>query len=95
MKLGGLNMYLTGFLWHKNERLPSSAELLAATGDYYAYAIDTFGPSRCMFESNFPPDKLSGSYRTLWNLFKRVAEPYSDDEKTSMFSGTVTRVYRL
>jgi L-fuconolactonase len=95
MKLGGLNMYLTGFFWHKNPRLPSSTELLDATGDYYTFAIDTFGPDRCMFESNFPPDKLSGSYRTLWNLFKRVAEPYTEDEKTAMFSGTATRIYRL
>ena len=26
-----------------------------------------------MFESNFPPDKESCSYRTLYNAFKRMA----------------------
>jgi predicted TIM-barrel fold metal-dependent hydrolase len=95
MKLGGLNMYLTGFLWHKREQKPSSDELLAATGDWYRFAIDTFGPTRAMFESNFPPDKLSGSYRTLWNLYKKVAAAYSEDEQDALLRGTASRVYRL
>ena len=45
--------------------------------------IDSFGPSRCMFESNFPVDKDSVSYRTLWNMFKRIAnmKQLSESEK--------------
>ena len=50
-----------------------------------------------MFESNFPVDRECVSYRTLWNLFKRVAAKagLSDSEKDAMFSGTAARVYRL
>ena len=50
-----------------------------------------------MFESNFPVDRESVSYRTLWNLFKRIASKagLSDSEKNAMFSGTAARVYRL
>jgi len=64
---------------------------------YYEYAISAFGPERCMFESNFPVDKECVSYRTLWNTFKRIAARagLSDTEKTHIFSGTATRVYRL
>ena len=50
-----------------------------------------------MFESNFPVDKECVSYRTLWNAFKLMASELglSPAEKTSLFSGTAARVYRL
>jgi L-fuconolactonase len=95
VKLGGMGMYPVGFEWHKRGRLPSSRELATATGRYFHHSIDVFGPQRCMFESNFPPDKLSGSYRTLWNSLKLIAAPYTIAEKTSMFSGNARRIYRL
>jgi predicted TIM-barrel fold metal-dependent hydrolase len=48
-----------------------------------------------MFESNFSPDKLSGSYRTLWNSFKIIASGCAPVEKASLFADTARRVYRL
>ncbi|MDP6706225.1 MAG: amidohydrolase family protein, partial [Alphaproteobacteria bacterium] len=72
-KLGGINMRVNGFAWHEQERPPTSEELAAATGAYYAHCIEHFGPERCLFESNFPVDKVSCSYNVLWNTFKRIA----------------------
>ena len=72
-KLGGIAMPINGFGFHKNDRPATSDELVAASGDYYCHAIDVFGRERCMFESNFPVDKASCSYRTLWNSFKKIA----------------------
>ena len=95
LKLGGMNMFIPGFDWHKKDRLPSSAQLVEVTGKYFDHGIESFGPDRCMFESNFSPDKLSGSYRTLWNSFKLIAAGYSPDEKAAMFAGTARRIYRL
>jgi predicted TIM-barrel fold metal-dependent hydrolase len=48
-----------------------------------------------MFESNFPVDMGSCDYATLWNAFKHLAKGASPEEKTALFSGTATRVYRL
>ena len=48
-----------------------------------------------MFESNFPVDRLSISYRTLWNGLKKIAADYSEAEQTAMFSGTARMVYKL
>ena len=58
-------------------------------------AIERFGPGRCMFESNFPVDKLSCSYTVLWNSFKRLAARFSATEKAALFHDTAARVYRL
>ena len=94
-KLGGIAMPINGFGFHKRERPATSDELVAAGGDYYRHAIDCFGPERCMFESNFPVDKASCSYRTLWNAFKKIAASASNTEKAALFHDTAVRVYRL
>jgi len=94
-KLGGLNMEVNGFGWHLKPRPPGSAKLMAATRHYYDYTIERFGVDRCMFESNFPVDKLTCGYGVLWNSFKRLVADYSADEKAKLFHDTATRIYRL
>ena len=94
-KLGGLVMPLNGFGFHKRAQPPTSAELADATREWYLHAIDCFGVGRCMFESNFPVDKVSASYRVLWNSFKLIAAAFSADEKAALFHDTAARVYGL
>ena len=59
------------------------------------YCIEQFGPERCMFESNFPVDKVSYSYNVLFNAFKRLSRGYSPTERSAMFHDNAVRVYRL
>ena len=94
-KLGGINMKVNGFDWDLKEKPPSSKELAEATRDYYDHCIETFGPDRCMFESNFPVDKRTCSYNVLWNTFKRIASGCSSSEKSALFHDTAARVYRI
>jgi predicted TIM-barrel fold metal-dependent hydrolase len=94
-KLGGLAMPDNGFGWHQNDRPPTSDEFVAAQAPYYHHTIEAFGPDRCMFESNFPVDRLSISFPVLWNGLKKIAEPYSPEERAAMFEGTARRVYGL
>ena len=93
-KLGGLNMAINGFGWHKRIVPPSSNEL-AANNHYYLHTIDQFGPDRCMFESNFPVDKVSCSYGVLWNSFKKMVSHLSRTQKAALFHDTAEKVYRL
>jgi len=95
VKLGGINMPINGFGWHKRPMPPTSDELAAATRDYYLHTIDRFGPDRCMFESNFPVDKASCSYAVLWNAFKKIAAGFTGGEKACLFRGTAAKAYRL
>ncbi|HEX7775280.1 MAG TPA: amidohydrolase family protein [Parvibaculum sp.] len=94
-KIGGINMAVNGFGWHKRATPPTSDDLVASTRDWYLHAIDVFGPDRCMFESNFPVDKLSCSYAVLWNAFKKIAGSFNAAEKAALFHDTAKRVYRL
>jgi len=94
-KLGGLAMPDNGFGWDKRERPASSDELVEAQRPYYLHTIDCFGPARCMFESNFPVDKRSISYRVLWNALKKLARGFSEAEQHAMFYANAARIYRL
>jgi len=95
VKLGGIQMDINGFNWHGRARPPASEELARATAPYYRHAIERFGVERCMFESNFPVDKLSCGYNVLWNAFKRIAAGATEGEKANLFHDTAARVYRL
>jgi L-fuconolactonase len=95
VKLGGMGMEAYGFGFEAHERPASSVEIADAWRPYIEHCIEVFGVERCMFESNFPVDQQSCSYRTLWNAFKRIAAGCSEAERDALFRGTATRVYRL
>jgi L-fuconolactonase len=95
VKLGGLAMSMAGFGWHKRELPPGSEELAAAMAPYFQACIDAFGAERCMFESNFPVDRVSCSYTALWNAFKRIAREYSPRERAALLHDTAVLTYRL
>jgi predicted TIM-barrel fold metal-dependent hydrolase len=95
VKLGGLAMPVNGFGWHEREAPPGSEELAAASAPWYLECIEHFGVDRCMFESNFPVDKVSCSYLVLWNSFKRLTRKFSASERAALFCDTAVRVYGL
>ena len=95
MKLGGMMMRLAAYDYGALPAPPSSAELADHWRPYIETCIEKFGPDRCMFESNFPVDKMGIGWAALWNAFKRIAAGASPAEKLALFSGTARRVYRL
>ena len=94
VKLGGLGMNVTAPIGAAGRNALSSA-LANEWRPYVETCIEAFGTRRCMFESNFPVDQSTCSYGALWNTFKLIAAPYSEDEKSALFSGTARDVYRL
>ncbi len=94
-KLGGLGMVSVGFDFHERDVPPGSEDLAVAWRPYIEHCIEAFGVNRCMFESNFPPDKQSCGYTELWNAFKRITANASAGEKKALYSGTAAKVYRL
>jgi L-fuconolactonase len=95
VKLGGLGIPRTGFGWHSRGTPVGSEELATTMAPFMTYCIEQFGPSRCMFESNFPVDKVSYSYNVVYNAFKRLSKDYSAAERAAMFHDTAARVYRI
>jgi len=95
IKLGGIGMPRTGFDWHTRDEPIGSEELADSMAPFMTYCIEQFGPNRCMFESNFPVDKVSYSYNVMYNAFKRLSKSYSAAERAAMFHDAAARVYRI
>lgn len=95
LKIGGMNMRGHGCDFIDRPQPPSSLELAQAWKPYVETCIEIFGAQRCMFESNFPPDKCGVSALVLWNAFKRLAAQASEHEQSDLFAGTAVRAYRL
>lgn len=96
VKLGGfgLDNYF-GMGWASLACPPDSVTVANHWGDDVRWCIDTFGPGRCMFESNFPVDRQSLTYMVLWNACKLMSTRYSIHERQELFAGTARRAYRL
>ena len=95
MKLGGVGQARYGFDWSKREVPVGSEELAESLAPLMNYCIEQFGSDRCMFESNFPVDKVSYSYNVLYNAFKRLSQGHSPSERVAMFHDTAARVYSI
>jgi len=85
VKLGGKSTCrLNGFGWHRLPSPPTSDQLASATRDYYLHTIDKFGTRRCMFESNFPVDRVSCSYAVVVERIQEDRGPeFTKDERSA------------
>jgi len=95
LKLGGIGMPRMGFDWHRRDKPIGSEELATSMAPLMSYCIERLGPDRCMFESNFPVDKVSFSHHVLFNAFKRFSKGYSAGERAHLFHDTAVRAYRI
>lgn len=57
--------------------------------------IDALGPDRCMLGTNWPVDRLFGTYVGLVDAYREVLGELGAAERTAVLSGTARRVYRL
>ncbi len=96
VKISGIGMdTLFGTDWSSRARPPGSDEVLERWSEDIRWCIDTFGPERCMFASNFPVDRRGIGYTVLWNAFQKVSASYSGQEQAALFADTAARVYRI
>jgi len=95
VKVGGLGMPMGWFDFYARPAPPTSQMMADAFRPWVETCIELFGASRCMFESNFPVDKVTSSYVVLWNAFKRIVAKASAADKAALFAGTAARVYKL
>lgn len=95
VKLGGMMMRLAAFDYRSAPTPPSSDLLASLWRPYVETCIELFGAQRCMFESNFPVEKMGTGYTVFWNAMKRIVGEASANEKQALFSDTACRAYRL
>ena len=95
VKVGGLGMITTGLGFEDGRLPPTSVALANSWKPFVDGCIETFGISRCMFESNFPVDKASTSYHVLWNAFKLLVSGATRSEKDQIFFENAMNFYGI
>ena len=95
IKLGGFGS--TRCVVEQPEQIPqfTSTQLAEEMKPYCYECIEQFGANRCMFESNFPVDKVIYSYNVLWNAFKLITKNFSENEQIALFHDTAAKAYKL
>ncbi|MEU2686823.1 amidohydrolase family protein [Streptomyces hygroscopicus] len=94
-KIGGLLARGAAFDYLTATRPPSSQELATIWRPWVETCIEEFGADRCLFESNFPVDKMGVSYGLLWNCYHLLTKEASDGERRRLFAESARGVYRL
>jgi predicted TIM-barrel fold metal-dependent hydrolase len=94
-KLSGLAMPILGFGFHRRPNPPSSAELADCFGPLIEHAFRTFGTKRCFFGSNFPMDKVSATWPTIFRAFESLTRDYDDATRRGLFHDHAAHFYRL
>jgi predicted TIM-barrel fold metal-dependent hydrolase len=62
---------------------------------YVLHCIETFGPDRCIFATNWPVDWLWSTYDKVVDAYREITADFSDAERTAMFAGNAERLYRI
>ena len=95
LKLGGLAMVDLGWGLHNRSTPIGSEEFAELFKPQILHCIDILGPNRCMFESNFPVDRVSVSYQVLWNAFKIICNGLGENALRALFFNTAKSIYNL
>jgi predicted TIM-barrel fold metal-dependent hydrolase len=68
---------------------------LETIGPWVREALALFGVDRCMFASDFPPDRLFWSYAELVELMRAVVSDLPEGAQRAVFHDTAERMYSL
>jgi L-fuconolactonase len=60
-----------------------------------SHLLETFGPSRLLFGSDWPVVKLASPYATWLRMARALLSHLPEQSQASIFSGNAGRVYRL
>ncbi|WP_298460715.1 amidohydrolase [uncultured Cellulomonas sp.] len=57
--------------------------------------VQTFGPDRCLYGSNWPVERLYSGYGDVLGAFRSAIDDLTEGEQAAVLAGTARRVFRL
>jgi L-fuconolactonase len=71
------------------------AERRTIFAPYLAHALQTFGPSRCLFGSDWPVSSLTVTYEGWFDQVVDALTGFTSEDAASVLGGTAREVYRI
>jgi L-fuconolactonase len=62
---------------------------------FFEFALETFGPDRLMYGSDWPISVLAGGYQRVWDGLSVLLGELSADERAAILGGTAARFYDI
>jgi L-fucono-1,5-lactonase len=62
---------------------------------YATHVLETFGPDRVMFGSDWPVCELAATYDQVYTAARAFTAELSTSEQEEVFAGTATRAYPI
>jgi L-fuconolactonase len=96
--IGGFKAH-RGHVWCKLSGMAEEANWASWTSEqlqpFVDRVVEVFGPSRCMFGSNWPVCLLAGEYRRIKAALERCLSSLAAAERASVMGGSAIDAYRL
>jgi L-fuconolactonase len=96
--MGGFKAH-RGHVWCKLSGMAEEANWASWTPEqlqpFVDRVVEVFGPSRCMFGSNWPVCLLAGEYRRIKAALERCLSGLAAAERASVMGGSAIDAYRL
>ncbi len=94
-KLSGMFMPVLGWGLHARSLPVTVDQVHDALAPFIEHAIACFGVERCMFASNFPMDKVSLSFESLYDAYLQLVSDRPEAEQRALLHDNALRCYGL
>lgn len=95
VKLSGMFMPVVGWGLHTRSTPVSTAQIRDALAPFVEHALGCFGVERCMFASNFPMDKVSVGYESLYDAYHELVAARPRAEQQALLHDNALAYYAL
>ena len=73
----------------------SSVSGTASLAPWVDHVLESFGPERIIWGSDWPVLELAGHYEQWWTLSAQLSSALDQAQRHAVFGGNAVRVYRL
>jgi len=95
MKLSGLFMHVLGWAHHEWPSALTVEQVVEMIGPDVQFVLDMFGPQRCMFASNFPPDRGLIDFETLYGAYFEIVRNTDKVIQKALFFENAKEFYQI
>jgi predicted TIM-barrel fold metal-dependent hydrolase len=82
-------------LWRAGLAMVDRAWTVESLRPFVEQVIETFGVERTMFASNFPVEKVHGSFDAFYCAYDAITAGFSEAERERLFAGSAAAAYRI
>jgi predicted TIM-barrel fold metal-dependent hydrolase len=90
IKISGIGMFVPLL-----QQRPQQFWTLEGIRPWVLACIEAFTPSRVVFGTNWPVDRMYSSYPDIVNAYRTILDAFSEEEALAMFSTNAERLFRI